>query len=256
MDPLKNFIKSHETESQNKYKSQNYTNSYVVFLDILGMKNLLSKKFDEVSKVFSIIESAKSIYSNINIGSDKFISEDGVKYLIMSDSIVLSICKKNDNSLSKIIGITSHIIKELSEMDKPIFIRGSIVTGKIYQDDSIVFGPGLAKAYLLESNEAKNMRCIISKDLTNDTNFIEYKNKNKNVILIDNDGYYFINFLNKDNISHIEKYAIKTLAEIKNINFFKFLLNIFCNKSNNSVKDKYNWLINYIHKVKKDNTLV
>jgi len=233
MDPLESFKASIQQSIEKKYIGTDYTESYVTFLDILGMKNLLKKEYQEVRSIFNAIEASNNLYKRIGLTSgESFISQNQIKLLVMSDSIVISIAKNTDHSFSKLIGISSYIIKTiLSELNEPIFIRGAIAGGNLYQDNSTVFGPALSEAYLLETNEAKNMRCVISKNLHDDPSFKDYVKTNKSLIQ-DNDGFFFIDFIDAKSRDAILEYS----------------RNILVSDIDEKIKSKYKWLINYLEK--------
>ncbi|WP_373033658.1 hypothetical protein [Sulfurovum sp.] len=231
MNPLESITKNIQQRIDEKFADTNYIESYVAFLDILGMKNILNKDYHEVRSIFNIIEASTELYKNIGLSTgERFISQNQIKLLVMSDSIVISTAKETDRSLSKLIGISSYVIKTLlSELKEPVFIRGAIAGGNLYQDDTTVFGPALSEAYLLETNEAKNMRCVVSKSLHEDENFKNYVENNK-TITKDNDGFYFIDFI-----------------DVKNrVSLIEYSKNILASDIDDKTKSKYSWLIEYL----------
>ncbi len=233
MNPLESFKANIQQCIEEKYVDTDYIESYVAFLDILGMKNLLDKKYQEIRSIFNVIEASTELYKRIDLPSgESFISQNQIKLLVMSDSIVVSIAKNTNHSFSKLIGISSYIIKTvLDELNEPVFIRGAIAGGNLYQNESTVFGPALSEAFLLETNEAKNMRCVISKNLHDDQSFKNYVETNKSLIK-DNDGFFFIDFIDNKNRATLSEYS----------------KNILVSNIDKKIKSKYKWLINYLEK--------
>lgn len=236
MDPLNQMLENIKTDVERKYEGSDYTDSYLIFLDIMGMKELVSESYETLRRVFNVAEIATNIYGNISIGGgDKFLSQDQVKITTMSDSIVISIGSDVDYAFSKLVGISSYIIKNfLTALNFPVFVRGAIVRGEIYQSGATVFGPALTEAYLLESKTAVSMRCILSKPLIKDNSVIEYMETSPAVFQQDAaDDFKFINFVTKKNQEVILNYSQSILKSDKP----------------DSVKSKYTWLQSYIKNI-------
>jgi len=236
LDPLNQILDKIKSDVEEKYKNSSYTSSYLVFLDILGMRNLVGKDFETLRKVFNVSEVAINTYGKISIGTgDKFLSDNQVKLTTMSDSIVISINSNIDYAFSKIVGISSYLIKNfITAIDLPIFLRGAIVKGDIYHSGEMVFGPALVDAYTLESQEALNMRCILSKELLLDESVIKYMKASPHVFHQDIvDNYKFISFINTKNKDIISNYSASVLES----------------DESEDVKSKYQWLVRHIEKI-------
>ena len=124
------------------------SNRFVVFLDILGFKDMIfrEKHEDVYNKLYSINEFLKSIQVKNDI-------EGGlIKVNQFSDSIL--IISKDDSyaSFSVLVIIMRHIIFHFIE--KGIAIKGSCSHGKVTIDseNSIIFGQPIVDAYLLEED--------------------------------------------------------------------------------------------------------
>jgi hypothetical protein len=232
MDPLDEYAKSIQPQINNKYIATKYDECYVAFLDILGMQKLVEKKYDDLRKVFNCIEVSIQVYKDMIIAEtgEKVISKNQIIVTIMSDSIVLSIKKEIENSFSKIIGVSFFIIKRLLKvLDNPVFIRGGIACGKISHTDFSVFGPGLVKAYTLENEIAINMRCIVSPELYETRDFLNYIKEN-GLVKDCSDNLFFIDFMESDN-NRLKDFALQE---------------ILSEKLSPKVKNKYRWLLNLI----------
>ena len=125
-DPLKQMIEEIKANVANKYSKTDYTDSYVAFLDILGMKELVKNPYMNLREIFNAAESGMELYSQIQVsGDNRFISNANLKMNIMSDALVLSIDSKIDNSFSMLIGFSSYLINSLlTNLKKPVFLRG------------------------------------------------------------------------------------------------------------------------------------
>lgn len=234
MDPLQMLMKQSEAKTIERYDEEKYEDCYVVFLDILGMKNLVEEGFETLRNVFVAIEGNLDIYKNAGIigTPNRFIDQDQVRLTIMSDSIVFSARKDVEHAFSKLIGVSSSVISKLLSVEpNPVFIRGGISRGKVYHQNSIVFGPGLTKAYSLENEEAKYMRCILDKSLLDEPEIQKYMAKT-DVFVKYEDDYLFINFIKENNRERVLSFAQK------------------CFQKNypEGIKKKYEWLINFINR--------
>lgn len=232
-DPLKELTHQIDEMVIEKYKDTNYSNSYIAFLDILGMKNLVNQSYTDLRTIFNAVESGKELYSQMKVpGGTPFIDKDHLKITIMSDALVLSINSDIDRAFSKLIGFSSYlIIRLLQVLERPIFLRGGITKGTIFHNDNIVFGPGLVDAYNLENDVAKSMRCIISPNLNDDITVQTYLSREGCALITDQeDGLFFINYLSLEIKDHLNNVAIEIIES----------------DVNDNIKDKYKWLKHYI----------
>ena len=89
---------------------------------------------------------------------------------------------------------------ELYQNEMPIFLRGAIVRGNLYVEKDTMFGPGLTTAYLMEENNAKYPRIILTKELLeiivrNDEKSdsdIDYVSLLKSMVFRDDDAFYAV----------------------------------------------------------------
>jgi len=130
-----------------------YENRIVAFVDVLGFSNLVYSKTTElISKYFSFVV-------------DDFrdaVEKHGFKFLIISDSIVLS-APDTKEDLRTTVKILYRLQQKLLE-EEGILIRGGLSYGELHMeaDDNIIVGPGLINAYNLESS-ATSPRIIIDR---------------------------------------------------------------------------------------------
>jgi hypothetical protein len=216
-----------------------YTESIVLFLDVLGFSNLVySKDKTKIEDYFSYVQS----------DFRKYLSERKFNYIIISDSIVVT-TKKTKENLSELIFVIGKIQYQL--FLKGILLRGAISFGKLYfnKPSNIIVGPGLIKAYKLEST-AKYPRVIIDRQIIPELfdstlAFVDYLNRHYNdlygekeeKIKFDNtlkDGKPYINFMRKV-VRYGSTYQLKNIQNIIAL----FSSNYF----QNEYFEKYNWLL-------------
>lgn len=232
LDPLKQFIDDTTRRVADRYAATDYTESYVAFLDILGMKSLVNSPYSDLRAIFNTAEAGIEIYSKIRVGDRQFIGQSHLKIMVMSDALVLSIDSNLDYAFSKLVGFSSYLITNLLKtLESPVFLRGGIIRGLIFHDDRTVFGPGLVEAYNLENEVAKSMRCVVSPELVErDTSVQEYLNHPGCALVSDiDDGLYFIHFAKPEFRDRLRRTAIESIeADI-----------------DDKIKYKYRWLLRY-----------
>lgn len=173
-----------------------YQRSLIVFIDILGFKEIVKQSEVDLSKIellFSVLQYLKDWEKpdkwNLDlIGIEEDAKKKGVhnfdiigktKSTSFSDSIVITV--KVDNNTNE---MTSTLIANLSYigallLEKGILLRGGMTIGNIiHTGNGTVFGQGLIDAYHLESKSAKYPRVILSDKLIKELNYpLETKRK-------------------------------------------------------------------------------
>lgn len=178
-----------------------YEECYIAFLDMLGFKKLINdSSCDEIAEIFSKFSNRKPLKAAYFRGKD-IISEntaDALKVKVMSDSICFYIDVNVTNALLCIIMSCMNFQYELYKNDIPIFLRGAIVRGNLYVNKDVIFGPGLTQAYLLEENNAKYPRIILTKEtlqsvkIRKEYNLDDYVYILKSVVFRDDDAFYAV----------------------------------------------------------------
>jgi len=184
-------------------EQKKYQNCYVAFIDMLGFKNLINSKETSCKRVLDVYKCFDNAIPTLEIGNDSerhFVEElKYIKMKIMSDSICIYIEAHVKNALLCLASVCFNIQEKLLTLAKPILIRGAIVHGDIYAEGDITFGPAVTKAYLMEENNAKYPRIIITKQtLDEGAKQIEdgaLDSLYDGVFFRDADKFYTINFL-------------------------------------------------------------
>lgn len=135
------------------------------------------------------------------MGNRNIISEDtadALKMKVMSDSICFYINVNVTNALLWLIMSCMEFQYELYQNEMPIFLRGAIVRGNLYVEKDTMFGPGLTTAYLMEENNAKYPRIILTKELLEiivrnyEKSDIDYVSILKSMVFRDDDAFYAV----------------------------------------------------------------
>lgn len=147
-----------------------YKECYVAFIDVLGFKEIIRKKScDYIAHIFDVIHGTVDLihgYDFTNINSE---SMKKLNIRVMSDSICVLIEKRVEDAFATLLVACALFQAELLHcMPEPVLLRGAIVCGDIYDQGDIIYGPALTRAYLMEQNNAKNPRIIITKELLDD----------------------------------------------------------------------------------------
>lgn len=131
-----------------------YKNRLVVYIDVLGFKNLVySSSTELINRYYSFL------LSNFQAA----IAKRNFDYLLISDSIVVY-CNNDIESLSELIKSIS--ILQAGLLGKSIIVRGAVSHGDLFVDkaNNIIVGEGLINAYQLEM-QAKYPRVIIDRSI-------------------------------------------------------------------------------------------
>lgn len=230
-----------------------YEDRIVVFMDMLGFKNLINNTMLDInykSQVFKVMNIIKDIESR-NYNGVLRLDEIGKEVTVFSDSIVISYPCSLASALYYILIDIIHI--QIDLICNGILLRGGIAIGKLYHKGNIVFGPAMIQAYLLESEKAKTPRIIIEpKSVQFGINVlpkINYKDYEHDAIYgllkKDSDGHLFINFLEQTGELDYEGDIILILQNIKKI----IIVGLSCECL--EIVEKYEWLKNYYNEIAK-----
>lgn len=235
-----------------KYNEDNpmLVNSMVCTIDILGFSQM-------------IIESCNNEYGNnllkeitllINRNKQCIIKNkySKGKIKVYTDNMIVGYPIKDDGEeeLNEILDNVSEYQFNLAL--EGLFVRVGVSVGDFYINEDIVFGPALLDAHNVESNLACYPRIVLDDKTV--SRLQKYINNydiapQKNKILIDNDGKWFLNYLNTvfkyytqcNNQYEFEKMQIELLFKHK----VKIEEMLDLHKENIRVWDKYVWIANY-----------
>jgi len=174
--------------------------SFVVFLDVLGFKDLVldAESHDEVDGLLKKFYHAVS--KNLSIIKPKE-GMDRHKVRTFTDNVLISWPVREEGEIEYSSLIYSASEFQLKLLLEGFFVRGGAVKGPIYVDEEFIFGPALIKAYQLESKKAKYPRIVLSEEVLKKVMDYSkhYGDKRKSPfnfeLLIDKDSEIFINYL-------------------------------------------------------------
>ena len=226
--------------------NQQYTDCYIAFLDLLGFKNVISRKCcADILKTFKKIRlPIEGVYMGTGTGWEPIIDNDLVKQVkikIISDSICFYIDASIPNSFCVLLAVCLMFQVQMAQLDEPVLMRGGIVRGELYAEGDITFGPGLTKAYLLEEKCAKTPRIIITGDVLEkawEETDIKCRKIIHDYVYRDEDAFYILNYLGM--LSH----GPKGLAPAQY--FYDYVIKILNSEIDPSVMEKYLYLEKYM----------
>ena len=235
----------------------------LAFIDILGFKYLMRNP-EAIKTVISIIEKElKNTRSGLTGRKAKYF-----KSTIFSDSIIIS--SKLTGNLENIRSTYKLLCQVVAEIQiklicKGVWVRGGISHGTLQfsknENDTIIYGEALVKAYNIETNSAIFPRVIIDSDIIeflgfkNKKSFINYFNdydgsfirenvfNNRDILsqeierkYLDIDTPIFIDYL--DFIFNKNKKSNPTIKK----KLFLDYLEEYLNNNNPEIFRKYNWV--------------
>lgn len=237
-----------------------YKKSFVVFLDVLGFKNMVKqKKYKEIEKYLIIVRDEILKLKAINQKKD-------IKSIVISDSIILSIetTKEDINNLNVLQNLCLFVAKIQETLAREnIWIRGAISHGETYfdEDNNQVVGEAYIDAYLLEESQSIYPRVILdnriihflhcnsSADLITKINEHSFNNWNGNILYNWTKGFRVEDLHN--NMNAIEKdipLFVDYLDNLKNNNDLDIIVENIKNSAYSSTKiyNKFRWTAKYL----------
>lgn len=192
-----------------------YENRITAFIDILGFKDILSKTVnkngldnkEEIDKLARAYNSIRSVWDldSSNENSNIITKTDKAKKKIttFSDCIVVSFpAEKKSEIFYTLLEIKWMILRLVSQN---ILCRGAVSYGKLIHTETMLFGPALVEAYILESKAANYPRIILDRNIIelagnapSDIHTPEQEMKYVESLLEkDLDGMYYIDYFEK-----------------------------------------------------------
>lgn len=139
-----------------------YENRVVVYIDILGFKELIDSTINNVEIVneqkIQYVHDTLEVIRNI-LRIDKREQHQSIRITQFSDLVVISFLEDETSGVYYTITDIKFLLVELAL--RGIFCRGGIAYGKLIHTEKIVFGPALINAYLMESKIAHYPRIVL-----------------------------------------------------------------------------------------------
>jgi hypothetical protein len=193
----------------------NYQDRVVIFIDILGFKELLNETTDKegndneegITKLTKAYKSIRDVWDLDKVSSDSSIlkktSKQDKQITIFSDCIVISFPAKEKSEIFYTLLEVKWVILRL--ISQGILCRGAISYGKLLHNDKFIFGPALVEAYILESKAANYPRVILDRSIIDLAGSARSENHTReeeieyveSLLEKDLDGMYYIDYFAK-----------------------------------------------------------
>jgi hypothetical protein len=134
----------------------NYENRTIVFYDFLGWRAKITEAGNDPQKIGDLRRII--LRHTRSLGGIREYASPGVRFSTFSDNIVVTCEPERDATLHLITTLAAF---QLAALADGFLIRGGLTVGAIYHDNVSVFGPGLNRAYELESQIAQVPRIIV-----------------------------------------------------------------------------------------------
>ena len=175
-----------------------YIHCYFAFIDLLGFKEIVKKK--TCSEIARIFDEAKKQYiinhvldGNVEV---PVIPPEDIHYYIMSDSICIYIKEDIELALPILECLCMNFQVRMLCLDTPIFVRGSISRGEIYEENGVLFGPALVEAYLRSEKLAHVPRIVIPVQFYEETKDPTIRAWLDGFTYMEQDGFYVTRYIN------------------------------------------------------------
>jgi hypothetical protein len=143
-----------------------YPDRFCAFVDILGFRNLIARLTNSDPEVQSLRDILLRVH-NPRVREFKDLHHVGYRTQSISDAVAVSV-------IPTIAGLLL-LTRALEQLAMDLlalgyFVRGAIVRGRLYHDDSIIFGDALIRAYDLETTVVRYPRIMVRSDVLDGLN--------------------------------------------------------------------------------------
>jgi len=202
----KRYSSQAKKSKQAKTQEFKYEIALVSYLDVLGMKDLLATAGADANQVAEVLERFRSFTSHDDYQNDLWKTH----FVNFSDLAVRILPIMTDANLKYRLGGFFQEMHDLgliqiNLIDRGILVRGAVAIGDICHENGLIFGRGLATAYLLET-KAKYPRIVVSTEALRATrdnsvlraegnSFAEEMSYLHGFLRRDSDGVWFLDYL-------------------------------------------------------------
>jgi hypothetical protein len=138
-----------------------YPERFCAFVDILGFRGLVARLGKDVGTVESLRDILNEVH-NPKIPGVASPSSVDYRTQSISDAVAIS-TEATPEGLLMMFSVLTLMTENL--LAQGYFLRGAIVRGNLYHDNSIIFGEALIRAYDLETNVVHFPRIMVNSDV-------------------------------------------------------------------------------------------
>jgi hypothetical protein len=123
---------------------------YCTFIDILGFRGLIGGLKGNDNQFLALREVLKKVHAPVSQPTVNWHTDFRAQSI--SDAVAISTLA-TEGGLIRLFQVIEELAVDL--LKGGYFIRGALVKGKLYHDDTMVFGEALVRAYELENSVAR-----------------------------------------------------------------------------------------------------
>lgn len=174
-----------------------YEKTLVVYLDILGFRELINESAADHAKVTEIIQILNVMKRQASLGATPYNSKQ-IDVKTFSDLVIRASRLPEGDSVAMQITMETLILAAIQcelLLTNNILVRGGICFDDLYINDHVVFGPALVKAYHHAEQMAVFPRIVV------DPKIIDLEKRDPTIPILNtfvirgDDGAYFIDYL-------------------------------------------------------------
>ncbi len=162
-----------------------YRAKYVVFLDLLGFRELVKKIGQDVLERHRIVEALKLVRDTLSPNP-----KIDFRFTHFSDCIVIS-AERRAHALWEIFQSIELLTFNLLQYD--VFVRGGLAVGPTHHSKDFVFGTAVTEAYELESKKASRPLVLLAPEVAQDA--MKFGSDFTRWLKEDGPDRYFVNYL-------------------------------------------------------------
>lgn len=240
-----------------------YEDRLIVFLDIMGFKNIVERSANEPNLVAEIKSLGEfnhnlQVAAYYNAGAPFNGIIPGLQVTVFSDSIVISCPVVPGNLYYFMLLVASHC---LAINRQGFFVRGGITFGKLYHNGNVCFGPAMNRAYFLESEMACYPRILIDAVVFGSLNTFRPANNPyeqelqaiHQFSMIDDFYWLQLDYLTPPVLFNNQ--GEMQIMELNNIREY-LVSNLNSNIGNDKIAIKYSWFVDYYNKCVKNSPIM
>jgi hypothetical protein len=135
----------------------NYPERFCAYIDILGFRGYVASLRANSSNVTQLKNTLEMVHRPVHLGLADL---DALQYRTqsISDAVAISVVPTVEGLL-ELFSTISFLVTAL--LASGYFVRGAITKGRLFHDDTIVFGEALIKAYDLEQTVVRYPRIMV-----------------------------------------------------------------------------------------------
>ncbi|MEM6724687.1 MAG: hypothetical protein AAF598_11650 [Bacteroidota bacterium] len=226
-----------------------YEQRVVLFLDILGFKNIIDQT---EHKHQDLPEQIARLYETLT-AMRRYLSESGDQRYVpslqltqFSDAILVSFREDEESQVLQTLHKVQNLLVKL--LLRGIICRGGIAYGKLIHDGNLTFGPALIDAYETESQAATYPRVVLNRtiiELGKKYHALDTDEKTegaaiRNILQKDTDDLYYVDYFPR----HYQDFGLDPQQMIEYLKRLRRIIQNGLKHRKVNIRSKYGWMKN------------